>query len=187
VNQGHMEFCTSAAWQDLLVDQILPGALGLADLGPTVVEVGPGPGFTTELLCRTADHVTAVEIDADLVDQLRARADGSKVTIVLGDARATGLEAASFTGAASFHMLHHVPTHADQDEVFAELFRLLEPGGTLVLADGFDSECVRQFHEGDIYNPIDPDTLAGRLEPMGFAGVRTATHDLGWYCTSSKP
>ena len=64
--------------------------------------------------------------------------------IILGDARATGLPSGSFTGAASFHMLHHVPTDADQDAVFDELLRLVQPGGWALLADGFDSDEVRQ-------------------------------------------
>lgn len=40
------------------------------DLGPEVLEVGPGPGLTTDRLRRDARHVTAVEIDPDKVAQL---------------------------------------------------------------------------------------------------------------------
>lgn len=182
MNQGHMEFCTSADWQRILEDLILPGALEDADLGPRVVEVGPGPGFTTDVLRRAAEQVTAVEIDPTLADQLRSRLAGTNVEVVAGDARATDLPGASFSGAASFHMLHHVPTDHDQDAVFAELRRLLEPGGRLLVADGFDSDAVRQFHEGDDYNPIDPESLPGRLATAGFDTVEIRTHELGWYC-----
>lgn len=133
---------------------ILPPALEGVDLGPRVIEVGPGPGFTTEVLLRRAEHVTAVEIDPTLADELRERLAGSNVEIVLGDARRTGLKGSSCSGAASFHMLHHVPTDVQQDEIFAELFRVLCPGGVAVLADGMESEGVRSFHEGDVYNPL---------------------------------
>jgi SAM-dependent methyltransferase len=180
-----MEFCTGPDWQRMLEETILPGALELVDLGPQVVEVGPGPGFTTDVLLRSAEHVTAVEIDPTLAEQLRQRLGGADVTVVVGDARRTGLEASSHTGAASFHMLHHVPTDAEQDEVFAELARVVRPGGALLLADGFDSDGVRQFHEGDIYNPIDPGTLPARLGAAGFTGINVVTHDLGWYCTAT--
>jgi SAM-dependent methyltransferase len=182
-----MRFCTSADWQKMLEELILPGALNRVDLGPRVVEVGPGPGFTTDVLCRTADHVTAVEIDPALAEQLRDRVDGSHVTVIVGDARATGLDRSSQTGAASFHMLHHVATDIDQDRVFEELFRVLTPGGVLLLADAFRSEEVRAFHEGDTYNPIDPATLPARLTGIGFVDIATEDHQLGWYCCAVVP
>ncbi len=73
MNKGHMEFCTSADWREILEKLILPGVIDRVDLGPQVVEVGPGPGFTTDVLRRFAEHVTAIEIDPTLVDQLRNR------------------------------------------------------------------------------------------------------------------
>lgn len=187
MNEGHMEFCTSAAWREILEETILPGALDGVDLGPRVVEVGPGPGFTTEILLRSAEHVTAVEIDPTLADQLYERVGSSGVDVVVGDARATDLPPQSFTGAASFHMLHHVATDDAQDAIFAELARLLEPGGRLLVADGFDGDAVRQFHEGDTYNPIDPRTLATRLAAAGFEDVAVTEHELGWYCRAARP
>jgi SAM-dependent methyltransferase len=187
MNKGHMEFCTSADWQEILEKLILPGAIDRVDLGPRVVEIGPGPGFTTEVLSRCAEHVTAIEIEPALVDQLRMRLVNTNVEIVLGDARATGLPSGSFTGAASFHMLHHVPTDADQDAVFAELLRLVQPGGWALLADGFDSDEVRQFHEDDIYNPIDPSAPPARLGRAGYANIEVEQHDLGWYCVAEVP
>jgi SAM-dependent methyltransferase len=187
MNKAHMKFCTSSDWQEILEKLILPGAIGRVDLGPRVVEIGPGPGFTTSVLRRSADSVTAIEIDPALVDQLRARLSDTSVEVILGDARATGLPSRTFTGAASFHMLHHIPTRNDQDAVFAELFRLVQPGGSVLLADGFDSNEVRQFHEGDIYNPIDTDDLALRLNRVGFGSVEIEHHDLGWYCATAVP
>jgi ubiquinone/menaquinone biosynthesis C-methylase UbiE len=182
-----MEFCTSVAWRDLLEEAILPGALDGAGLGSRIVEVGPGPGFTTDILCRTGASVTAVEIDPTLADQLRERMAGQPVEVIVGDARETGLPGDSFTGAASFHMLHHVAIDDDQDAIFAELFRILTPGGRIVVADGFDSEGVRQFHIDDVYNPIDPESLPTRLGAVGFAEIAVAEHELGWYCRAVVP
>jgi SAM-dependent methyltransferase len=187
MNEGHMEFCTSVAWRDLLEESILPGALEGVDLGSHVVEVGPGPGFTTEVLCRSGASVTAVEIDPALADQLRDRTASGDVEVIVGDARSTGLPRRSFTGAASFHMLHHVPTDEDQDAIFAELFSLLVPGGRLVVADGSDNEGVRLFHVGDVYNPIPPDSLTPRLSAAGFVDVRVTEHELGWFCHAAAP
>jgi SAM-dependent methyltransferase len=182
-----MAFCTGPAWRQMLEEEILPAVLGPVDLGERVVEVGPGAGFTTEALRRRAAHVTAVEVDPELAARLRARLGGPAVEVVHGDARRTGLPTGSFTGAASFHMLHHVATDAGQDEIFAELRRLLGPGGRLAMADGVDREGVREFHEGDTYHPVDPDGLPARLERAGFAGVRVGRHEIGWYCWAAVP
>ena len=51
-------------------------------------------------------------------------------------------------------------------------------------ADGVYSEGSAVFHEGDTYNPIDAEDLAGRLAAAGFDDVDVRTHDLGWVCTA---
>jgi 16S rRNA (adenine1518-N6/adenine1519-N6)-dimethyltransferase len=43
----------------------------------TVLEVGPGPGSLTKLLCARASKVIAVELDAKLADQLKKRLKNS--------------------------------------------------------------------------------------------------------------
>lgn len=171
----------------MLEEQILPRALGPADLGDRVVEVGPGAGFTTEALRRTAAHVTAVELDRELASRLRRRLDDPGVTVVEADGRRTGLPSGAFTGAASFNMLHHVPTDRDQDLVLAELRRLLGAGGRLVLVDGIAREGVDAFHQGDVYHPIDPDGLPDRLGAAGFEDVRIEPGDFVWYCWARLP
>jgi SAM-dependent methyltransferase len=97
------------------------------------------------------------------------------------------LPAGRFTGAASFHMLHHIPAASAQDAVFAELARVLRPGGVLVAADGSENEGTRQFHVDDIYNPIDPGTLESRLARSGFSSIEVRVYDLGWICTAVAP
>jgi SAM-dependent methyltransferase len=81
-------------------------------------------------------------------------------------------------------MLHHVAPAAAQDRVFAELARVLRPGGLLVAADAGFMEATVAFHEGDTYNPIEAEALEERLDAAGFAGVEVRTHDLGWVCTA---
>ena len=78
-----------------------------------------------------------------------------------GSAIALDFPDGRFSGAASFHMLHHIPTVDDQDRALAELARVVAKGGSLVAADGVFSEGSQAFHSGDVYNPIDPDDLPG--------------------------
>jgi SAM-dependent methyltransferase len=183
MNRAHMEFCTSDVWREMLEEQILPPILDGRDLGTDVVEIGPGPGFTTAVLRARGAHVTAVELDPALAAQLEARHQGA-VDVVCRDARDTGLPSDRFSGAASFNMLHHVPEAAMQDAIFAELARILRPGGLLVAVDAVYSEATAGFHEDDVYNPIDPATLKARLDAAGFGDIEVDTFEFGWKCAA---
>ncbi len=185
MNSGHLEFCASPQWRQILEETILPEALRGVTLGDDVIEVGPGPGLTTDVLRTTTAHLTALEFDSELAAALAARLAGTNVDVVCGDATAMGLPADRFTGAASFHMLHHIPGTAPQDAVFAELARVLRPGGVLVAADGIENEATRQFHVDDIYHPIDPATLGHRLRQSGFVSIEVRVYDLGWICVAT--
>jgi SAM-dependent methyltransferase len=184
LNQGHLEFCASPAWRDLIVETILPVALRGVDLGDDVIEIGPGPGFTTDVLMTRTAHLTAVELDHALAASLSGRLAGSNVEVVVGDATALDFPDGRFTGAASFHMLHHVAPVEAQDTVFSELARVLRPGATLVAADSGYREDTVLFHAGDTYNPVEPEDLPARLTAAGFTDVEVRTHDLGWVCTA---
>jgi SAM-dependent methyltransferase len=179
-----MEFCASDDWRRLVEDRILPAALRDVTLGDDVLEIGPGPGFTTDVLRAGTARLTAVEIDEGLAARLAERLAGGNVEVVRGDAAALAFPDDRFTGAASFHMLHHIAPATQQDRVFSELARVLKPGGALVAADGIYSEGSAVFHEGDTYNPIDPEDLATRLGRAGFGGVDVQLHELGWLCTA---
>ena len=184
MNSAHMEYCASDDWRRLVHETILPVALADVELGDAAIEIGPGPGFTTDILRTKTAHLTAVELDEGLAAGLAERMAGGNVEVVVGDATALAFAPGRFTGAASFHMLHHIAPAEAQDRVFAELARVLVPGSALVAADGVYSEGSALFHQDDTYNPIDPEELEPRLTSAGFGAVRVRTYDLGWVCTA---
>jgi SAM-dependent methyltransferase len=186
VNAAHMEFCLSDDWRQILEEQVLPPALDGVDLGDDVLEIGPGPGFVTDALRGRTARLTAVEIDPVLYEPLAERLAGTNVEVLLGDAMDLALADDRFSGAASFNMLHHVPTIELQDRIFSELARVLRPGGTLVAVDGTHSEGTEAFHEGDTYNPIETADVAARVEAAGFTDVDVRGYDLGWICTARR-
>jgi len=63
VNERHLEICASAEWALTVEREILPWAVGTRSLGDDVLEVGPGPGLTTDILRRAITHLTAVEVE----------------------------------------------------------------------------------------------------------------------------
>ena len=171
MHAGHLAFLGSDAWAEMLQADLLPWLSANGDLGDDVLEIGPGPGRTTDLLRERATHVTALELDRSLANALAARLTDSNVDVVHGDGTDTGLQANRFSSVTCFHMLHHMPTPELQDRLFAEVCRVLRPGGAFLVADALDQDGVRSRHqeEGETFVPLDPSTVQARLSRSGFA------------------
>ena len=118
MNRLHHWLCDSARWRET-IEQRVPWALAGADLGQNVLELGPGPGLTTDLLRPTVRRLTAIEVDPRLSQSLSLRLRGSNVAVVTGDATAMPLSDARFSGVVSFTMLHHVPPLDCRTDCFA--------------------------------------------------------------------
>lgn len=187
MNQGHLETCASDQWRETLRETIIPFAIAGARLGGDVLEVGPGPGLTTDLLRVEVGHLTAVELDADLAAGLSARLKGTNVDVVNGDATDLPFDDGRFTAAVSCNMLHHIPTAGLQDRMFAEVARVLRAGGLFVATDCLASDELAEFHHGDTYNPVDPSSLHARLAVAGFTSVDVRTYDSGWAVHARLP
>jgi SAM-dependent methyltransferase len=168
MNAEHLKLCASAEWGELVERVLLPWALDGRDLGDRVLEVGAGPGVVTDVLRQRAPRLVAVELDRPLAAALGRRLSGTNVEVVQADATALPLRGGRFSAVACFTMLHHVPTGAMQDRVLAELRRVLRPGGLLFGTDGMDTSSRRELHIGDIFVPITPEELPGRLTAAGF-------------------
>jgi len=177
VNRQHLDLCGSDEWADVVRDHMLPWVLDGIDLGDDLLEIGPGPGRTTDDLRHRVARLTAVEIDDALASALEARVGGPGVTVVQGDATDLPFPDGGFSAAISCTMLHHVPSPALQDAVFAQLARVVRPGGWVVGTDSLPSDELAAFHDGDTYVPLDPDTLAGRLEDAGLVEVEVTTNE----------
>lgn len=187
MNQGHLETCASDQWRETLRETIIPFVLAGARLGDDVLEVGPGPGLTTELLRLDVGHLTAVELDADLAADLVTRLAGTNVEVINGDATELPFDDQQFTAVVSCNMLHHIPTVDLQNRMFAEGARVLRAGGLFVATDCVASDELAAFHHEDTYNPIDPATLHRRLTAAGFTTIDIRTYDGGWAVHAHLP
>lgn len=167
MNRFHNWFCGSGRWRKKLRRRV-PWVLAGADLGQDVLELGPGPGLSTDMVRLLARRITALEEDAMLAESLRIRLNGSNVQVVRGDATAMPFGEEQFSGGVSFTMLHHVPSPELQDRVLREVWRVLRPGGLFVGSDSLQSLFMRLIHIGDTLVPVDPDRFGMRLESAGF-------------------
>jgi SAM-dependent methyltransferase len=171
MNEAHLKLCSSDEWAAGLRQWVIPGATSGIDLGDHVLEVGPGPGRTTDILKDMTPVLTAVEIDPMLAEQLAERMNGTNVTVVQGDATDLPFPDDHFSAAVSFTMMHHVPTAELQNKLFAQVARVVRPGGMFVGVDSYDSDSFRQLHVDDICVPLPPETLERRLRDAGFTDV----------------
>lgn len=187
MNQTHLELCSSAEWADTVRREIIPWVLGRIDLGDDVLEVGPGPGRTTEVLAEIVPRLCAAEVDADLAAALAERMAARGVEVTHADATDLPYETGRFSAVLSFTMLHHLPTTAQQDRLFAEAARVLRPGGVFAGNDSVDSPPFRELHVDDTCNPIDPAALPGRLEAAGFVDVQVDANEYGYRFRASRP
>lgn len=167
MNRVHHWLCRSDHWRKT-IEQRVAWVLADLDLGDHLLELGPGPGLTTDLLRFRVPRLTVLELDARLADSLRTRLRNSNVEVITGDATAMPFSDAQFSAAASFTMMHHLASTALQDKLLREVWRVLRPGALFAGSDSRQSLRMRLIHIGDTLVPVDPDTFGLRLEAAGF-------------------
>lgn len=172
MNWFHRRYCRSDRWRGVVKSELLPWALRNVELGAEVLEVGPGPGITTEILKDRVERLTCVEIDRALAESLAGRMAGTNVRVLCNDAASMPIADGSFDSAVCFTMLHHLPSASLQDRLLREVARVLRPGGVFAGSDSRISWLFRLIHLGDTMVVVDPATFAGRLEAAGFRDVR---------------
>jgi SAM-dependent methyltransferase len=171
VNLIHRRLCRSDTWAEKVRADIIPNALAGVPLDGDVLELGPGPGRTTEVLLDQAQALTALEVDPVAARRLRARLGDRRLTVVDGDATAMPFPDRSFDVVIALTMLHHLPDPPAQDRLFAEAARVLRPGGVFAGSDGQMSLRFRVIHIADTLTPVEPAALPGRLGAAGFSDV----------------
>lgn len=170
MNIFHRLLCRSSAWEKTSATRIVPWALHDIDLGDSALEVGPGYGANITTLRDRVPMLTGLEIDPALAARLRERRSG-QLRVLDGDGTAMPLPDKEFSSVVCFTMLHHVPSASQQDDLFAEAFRVLRPDGVFAGSDGLDSFRFRLIHLGDTCVPVPPGTLTDRLTRVGFTDI----------------
>lgn len=105
MNAIHRRLCRSDYWANLPHSQLLPWALHGVPLDGEVLEIGPGYGVTTRWLAERAGPLTAIEIDPELVAELRAEFAG-RVEVRRGDGAALPFAGSDSRLSLRFRFVH---------------------------------------------------------------------------------
>jgi ubiquinone/menaquinone biosynthesis C-methylase UbiE len=176
MNTVHNLLCSSGWWADRVKEELIPWGLKDVELGDDVLEIGPGFGATTRLLAGRFERLTALELNPGYCERLRT-ALSDTVEVIQGDATELPFEDGRFSGAVCFTMLHHIPSPELQDRAFAEVARVLAPGGVFAGTDSLgNGRLFKLIHVGDTLELVDPGTLPARLSA---AGLRDPSVDCG--------
>ncbi|HWH06587.1 MAG TPA: methyltransferase domain-containing protein [Gaiellaceae bacterium] len=115
-----------------------PFSLGALAAGERVLDLGSGSGTDSLVAAQmvgAGGRVTGVDMTPEMLTKARSAAaelGASNVEFVEGEIEALPFEDASFDVAISNGVVDLVP---DKDAVFAELHRVLRPGGRIQIAD----------------------------------------------------
>ncbi len=175
MNGLHHWLCRSRLWRRTVQAHFLPWVFEDVEPGDELLELGPGPGVTTDLLQGNVKRLTAIEIDPQLARDLAARLAGTNVTVIAGDAARLPFANGAFSSVVCFAMLHHVLSFELQNALFREVRRVLKPNGIFTGVDSGSSLGMRLLHWGDLFVPVAPASLAVRLRAAGFRDVAVET------------
>jgi ubiquinone/menaquinone biosynthesis C-methylase UbiE len=187
MNRFETWFCGSPFWRHVTQRQLLPWLLEGSNLGAHVLELGPGPGAATKELSRHAARVTSLEYDHAFAANLAARVVGSNTSVIQGDAASLPFPDKTFSSAIAILMLHHLRSKELQDRAFAEVFRVLRPGGVFLALDIQDGWLHRGVHIRSTFVPVAPATVSARLTAVGFSSVTIALRRGGFRIRALRP
>lgn len=170
------------------VDRVVEGlALG----GRMLLDIGCGAGgVTLHLLDKHGlAHATGFDVEGPVITEARrralARGFAMRASFVQGKPGPLPFPDANFDVVFSKDALLHVP---DKDALFAEIFRVLKPGGVFAASnwmighDGEPSEAMKAYvaAEGLSFAMASPARYAAAMRDAGFVDVETRDRN-AWY------
>lgn len=136
----------------LSLELITEAAKRITPKAQQLLDIGCGAGnYTLKMLSKIPSlNCTLVDLSKPMVERANERVSvltTGKVEIFQGDIREVVLKENHFDIILAGAVLHHLREDADWEKTFAKLFRLLKPGGCLMISDLItqDSEVLNSF------------------------------------------
>ncbi|MBL4874418.1 MAG: class I SAM-dependent methyltransferase [Rhodobacteraceae bacterium] len=134
-------------------DELLPLMQAVPLTGADVLDLGCGIGSLARRIVSETGAASVTAIDTDAAQIARGKEKGGGVKYLTGAAEALPLPDASIDVVVMMKSLHHVPI-PQMDRAFAELARVLRPGGQMYICEpeyaGPFNDILRLFHDEGI-------------------------------------
>ncbi|GAB0102186.1 bifunctional demethylmenaquinone methyltransferase/2-methoxy-6-polyprenyl-1,4-benzoquinol methylase UbiE [Nocardia sp. JMUB6875] len=160
--------------------------------GDRAIDIGCGPGRLANALARKAGpqgRVTGVDASGPMIEYATAHA-APTCTFELVPAQSIAYPEASFDVATSTFAMHHIP-ESERKTALTNVFRILRPGGRLLLADTHPTRGLRGMaikamarlaahregstqghdHDGDVLATVDVRRYRDILTEIGFTTI----------------
>jgi excisionase family DNA binding protein len=139
----------------------------------TVADIGAGTGYLTLELAKKAAQVIAVDNSSQMLSVAREEASKTGLTNIRfleGNAEELPLESETVDRVYANMLLHHV---SDPLQVFKEMYRILKPGGQVMVTDIAEHEhtWLRQ-EKSDLWLGFSQDDLNEWLKKAGFDNIQ---------------
>jgi ubiquinone/menaquinone biosynthesis C-methylase UbiE len=168
--------------------------LSPSDPSPTIVDLGSGPGQLAIELSRLRPQATIVSVDPSSEMLQIARENAGKAALAnyearLGTAEEMPLESDSVDLVVSQSSFHE---WEDQQEGLAEIYRVLRPGGSLILKDynlawlsSWKRKLLGRFHHLDMFR-FGTEEVATLLREAGFDQIQSRGRGMQYFMHAQK-
>jgi SAM-dependent methyltransferase len=115
----------------VLTNKMLPELVKATNIksGDRVLDIGCGPGNSSNLINEIGAEVTGIDFSQKMVDV--AIANYPKITFQQADAENIPIPDNAFDVIIANYVVHHLP---NPEKVFSEISRVLQPGGRFVFS-----------------------------------------------------
>jgi ubiquinone/menaquinone biosynthesis C-methylase UbiE len=145
--------------------------------GDRVLDVGCGPGYLTALAAEAASpggSALGIDPSEPMIEEGRRTRASANCSFEVDKAESLTAPGGSFDVVVSSLAVHHIPEDA-RGQAFAQVFRVLRPGGRVVLADfppprGRFGRHLVGATAGEVMRDNPVDRIAPMLVAAGFAG-----------------
>jgi ubiquinone/menaquinone biosynthesis C-methylase UbiE len=114
------------AWHTLIEKHLGPGT------GRRALDLASGTGVISRLLCERGYSVTGLDFSEPMLERAKAKTRGLDASYVMGDAENTFFPDEAYDVMMTRHLVWTLPNPA---AAFADWFRVLKPGGKILIVD----------------------------------------------------
>jgi len=106
-----------------------------------LLDIGCGTGELAARLAQRGWHVTGLDLCERMLHQARIKlnGDGGSVHLTVGDSERLPFASGAFDAVTCANSFHHYP---HQERVVSDMYRVLRPGGHLLLLDGWPDQFI---------------------------------------------